>query len=164
MTFIDESIFRIEPIVKHGWFLKGSKPSCPVNWSRGKECVFGAINFENGDKLISKQAKRINSKTFIEFTQKLMKDIGSFVLVMDNAPWHTSRKASGFLEEVRDCVEPVHLPPYSPELNPVELYWKVLRSNLANRLFKNTSGLRKSLEKALNGVQLNINKQRYLTS
>lgn len=160
---MDEAIFLLEPILKHGWFLKGSKPSCPVNWSRGKECVFGALSFGNGGKLISKQAKKINSENFIEYVQCLLDKNGSQVLFVDNAPWHTSYKTSGFLEEVRDCIEPMYLPPYSPELNPVEPGWKVVRSKLANRLFENTSELRESLGKALDEVQLNINEQRYLT-
>ncbi|KXA88764.1 hypothetical protein AKJ48_03450 [candidate division MSBL1 archaeon SCGC-AAA261O19] len=80
MTFMDEAIFLLEPILKHGWFLKGSKPSCSVNWSRGKECVFGAMTPGNGGKLLSKQAKKINSENFIEYVQYLLDENGSQVL------------------------------------------------------------------------------------
>ncbi|KXB03726.1 hypothetical protein AKJ47_01770 [candidate division MSBL1 archaeon SCGC-AAA261G05] len=126
MTFIDESIFRIEPIVKHGWFLKGSKPSCPVNWSRGKECVFGALNFENGGKLMSKQAKRINSKTFIEFAQLLMRDIGSFAMppVRILIPERFQvLKGRGRFDNLISVLETLEGPQISAHQTPSKLVW-----------------------------------------
>jgi DDE superfamily endonuclease len=44
------------------------------------------------------------------------------VLVLDRAGWHTSRDLV-----VPDNLTLVHLPPYSPELNPVETVWLYLR-------------------------------------
>jgi transposase len=40
---------------------------------------------------------------------------------MDQAGWHTTARLV-----VPDNVTPVYLPPYSPELNPVELIWRYL--------------------------------------
>lgn len=55
------------------------------------------------------------------------------VLVIDGAGWH---KTGGELC-VPGNVTLVHLPPYSPELNPVETVWSYLRSNkLSNRVFE----------------------------
>ena len=43
------------------------------------------------------------------------------VVIMDNASFHTSQKT-------RECIESVgckliFLPPYSPDLNPIEIFW-----------------------------------------
>lgn len=54
------------------------------------------------------------------------------VLTIDGAGWH---RPGGRLR-VPDNIILLHLPPYSPELNPVETVWAYLRSNkLSNRVF-----------------------------
>ena len=53
------------------------------------------------------------------------------VMVVDQAGWHTAHALA-----VPDNVTLVRLPPYSPELNPVENVWQFLRQNhLSNRVF-----------------------------
>jgi len=55
------------------------------------------------------------------------------VLVLDNTGWHVSKQL-----KVPDNVTLLPLPPYSPELNPVERVWAFLRCHyLSNRVFKN---------------------------
>lgn len=55
------------------------------------------------------------------------------ILVLDGAGWH----GSGALT-VPDNISLVHLPPYAPELNPVENVWAYLRANkLAITVFDN---------------------------
>lgn len=46
------------------------------------------------------------------------------VLVLDGAGWHAARTLA-----VPDNVTLLHLPPYAPELNPVENVWTCLRAN-----------------------------------
>ena len=54
------------------------------------------------------------------------------LLVCDGAGWHQT----GGRLRVPDNVTLLHLPPYSPELNPVENIWQFLRQNhLSNRVF-----------------------------
>ena len=54
------------------------------------------------------------------------------VLTTDGAGWHQT----GGRLRVPDNTTLLHLPPYSPELNPVENVWAYLRSNkLSNRVF-----------------------------
>jgi transposase len=54
------------------------------------------------------------------------------VLVLDGAGWHGSR---GLI--VPENISLLPLPPYAPELNPVENVWEYLRKNkLANRLYE----------------------------
>lgn len=54
------------------------------------------------------------------------------LLTIDGAGWHQT----GDKLRVPDNITLLHLPPYSPELNPVENVWAYLRSNkLSNRVF-----------------------------
>lgn len=53
------------------------------------------------------------------------------VLVLDQAGWHVAKAL-----KVPDNITLLHLPPYSPELNPIERLWAYLKSHyLSNRVF-----------------------------
>ena len=53
------------------------------------------------------------------------------VVIMDQASWHQS-----YLGQEYSNLSIIHIPPYSPELNPIEQAWSWLRQNeLANRCF-----------------------------
>ena len=60
------------------------------------------------------------------------------VLTLDGAGWHQS----GTKLKRPDNISLLPLPPYSPELNPVESIWQFLRQNyLANRVFNNCDAI-----------------------
>ncbi len=64
---------------------------------------------------------------------------------MDKAGWHTTKQL-----EVPNNIILWFLPPYSPELNPVELIWRELRSKyFNNRTFKSMNEVEDHLEYAL---------------
>ena len=50
------------------------------------------------------------------------------VVIMDNASFHKSKKIKEWIEK-KDCTL-VYLPPYSPERNPIEKYWGVLKKKV----------------------------------
>lgn len=53
------------------------------------------------------------------------------VVIMDQAGWHKSKELV-----VPDNIEILYLPPYSPELNPIERLWKHMKTNyIHNRVF-----------------------------
>jgi transposase len=60
-----------------------------------------------------------------------------FVLIMDQAGWHKSRKLKW-----PDGITVLPLPPYSPELNPTENLWHYMRSHyLSNRCYEDYDAL-----------------------
>ena len=66
------------------------------------------------------------------------------VLVLDNAGWHVAKAL-----DVPDNVTLMFLPPYSPELNPVERLWAWLRSHhLANRVYGDYDELLREADRA----------------
>lgn len=55
------------------------------------------------------------------------------VLVLDQAGWHIAKKLN-----IPANITLLHLPPYSPELNPIERLWAYLKSHyLSNRVYRN---------------------------
>lgn len=49
------------------------------------------------------------------------------IVVVDNATYHHAKAIQPWLWEHRHCLRLDFLPPYSPDLNPVERVWKLTR-------------------------------------
>lgn len=73
-------------------------------------------------------------------------------MVLDNAPWH--KKAMRLIEDeneeefsdIRAKVTFVRMPPYSPDLNPIEQVWRITRREVThNRYFKTLELLKEKL-------------------
>lgn len=56
------------------------------------------------------------------------------VIIMDNAPFHNSRRIKKLIEEA-GC-ELVYLPTYSPDLNPIEHWWHKIKNAIKKELIK----------------------------
>jgi transposase len=70
---------------------------------------------------------------------------------LDGASWHRSKGL-----EVPENIELISLPPYSPELNPVEQLWKGIRSCFfGNAFFETLEAVEDPLENALRWVEAN---------
>jgi hypothetical protein len=71
------------------------------------------------------------------------------VLLIDNAPWHRGKPIDEALADYPH-LEFYRLPSYSPQLNVIERFWKLLRRRAThNRLFESLAELRRSLRASL---------------
>ncbi len=71
------------------------------------------------------------------------------VLLIDNAPWHRGKPIDDALAEHLH-LEFYRLPSYSPHLNPIERFWRMLRRRAThNRLFDTLGDLRRSVRNSL---------------
>lgn len=66
-------------------------------------------------------------------------------VVLDNAPCHRRKD----LHEIEGLTL-IHLPPYSPELNPVERFFEEIRRATANRVFESLETCEEVITKAIN--------------
>ena len=84
------------------------------------------------------------------------------VLLIDNAPWHAGGLVRDALAD-NPHLELKRLPSYSPQLNPIERFWKVLRRRAThNRLFDTLADLKGSLRASLSYFQTVRNRVRTL--
>jgi putative transposase len=60
---------------------------------------------------------------------------------MDNARWHTSKELI-----IPANIEILHIPPYTPEMNPIEQIWKELRKGFSNKFFTSLNDVINNLE------------------
>jgi transposase len=75
------------------------------------------------------------------------------VILIDNAPWHAGELMQAALAE-NPHLELKRLPSYSPHLNPIERFWKLLRRRAThNRLFDTLADLRQSIRSSLSYFQ-----------
>lgn len=77
---------------------------------------------------------QVNTINMNEFLAQLSKTLGhkQILLVMDGAGWHKSKNLL-----VPHNIEIVFLPPYSPELNPVEKLWQYIKSHtIKNKIYE----------------------------
>ena len=60
---------------------------------------------------------------------------GKIVIILDNAKIHHAKLIQPFLEKLKNRLELIFLPPYSPELNLIEGLWGWLKSSVVNNVF-----------------------------
>lgn len=70
------------------------------------------------------------------------------VIVMDNASFHRKNKLYELCKESNKNLKLIFLPPYSPELNPIEKYWAVLKRKV-KKFLKDGEGFVEQLCKLL---------------
>jgi transposase len=80
------------------------------------------------------------------------------VMVFDNAPSHRPK-----IVRARARMTCIYLPPYSPELNPVERFFGEMRKVTANRIFKTLEEQEALIEEAVKQYSLNEKKMKRLT-
>ena len=155
--FEDESIARLDPTVKKGWFRKGSKPVQLVNGSKKKTTMFGAVS---GLEKILMYTDIANLKNFMKFLKKLSVKVGRCVLVLDNASWHRSKKAVKYAEKLGIVL--YFLPPYSPELNPIEQLWKWIKLNVTYRLHLDMDDLKCAIRRFVKGCEFYVDMDHFM--
>ena len=91
--------------------------------------VFGAVRIDTG-RLLTRTSDIFNAKTFQEFLDYLLCRTyrkREMHLILDNSRYHHAKLLEPWRDEHKDDVVFDFLPPYSPELNPIERVWKLTR-------------------------------------
>src|SRR3990167_8346342 len=70
-----------------------------------------------------------------------------YVLILDNAGFHKTDVVKSLLEEYNKWIAVEYIPPYSPELNPIETCWKVTKNAVTkSQHFKTIDSMQETLE------------------
>lgn len=105
--------------------------------------VFGAVRISDGS-LLTEITEKYNALTFLEFLSLACKRFPDCIFVMDNALYHHASLITDYA--FLAGIDLLFLPPYSPELNPIERVWKIVKKHAThNRYFQLLSDLRTAL-------------------
>jgi transposase len=101
---------------------------------------FGAVRLRDGKFLFHREPARFDAMTTWNFLRTLRRCSSragrSVVVIADNAKYHHARLHADWRAEQSPEFQLSYLPPYSPELNPIERVWKLTRRLcLHNRYF-----------------------------
>jgi transposase len=163
----DEARFPMVPTLAATLGVKGHRPVVGTRDCKDLLYVFAVVNLINAavhantlesPKGATKRTGQSKTRRMQEAFAAHLRHVGRVysrehnhrvVLVIDNAPWHRGQPIE---EALRDNphLEFKRLPSYSPQLNPIERFWKKLRRRAThNRLFDTLADLKASLRASL---------------
>jgi hypothetical protein len=132
LYFFDESRFGTHSKIGHGWFRKGERTPVKVKLGFKNFYLYTCANPTTGNHF-SYLMPKVNTQCFNFYLSELSKETNGreVILIVDQAGWHKSQ----------DLILPsnitlVYLPPYCPELNPIERLWQYIKSyTIRNRIY-----------------------------
>lgn len=132
--FQDEARVGQQGTLAYVWAEKGSRPRALRDLRYEWAYIFGAVCADRGvgAALVMPHADAQAMTLHLAEISQAVAPGAHGLVVLDGASWH---QMGGRLR-VPGNISLLHLPPYSPELNPVENVWGYLRDNtLSNSVF-----------------------------
>jgi len=84
--------------------------------------------------------------------------------VLDNAPAHKAKKTKEFMNSLGEDFAIEYLPPYSPQLNCIEICWRITRHEVtSSNYFKNIDTLKQGVETFINNTNFLLEPSNYLS-
>lgn len=131
--FQDEAGFGRINKPKYCWCEKGTRPSVPCHHIREYRYAYGAVEPKTGDSffLVMPYCNTDCMNVFLrELSKTFPKD--KIILVCDGAVWHKSKTL-----KTPENIMLIFIPPYTPEMNPIEQIWEELREKgFKNEVFQ----------------------------
>lgn len=105
-------------------------------------------------------AEKINQHSFKKFIQRLYYKFGKIVLLLDNASWYHAKSIEKYVK-TRDIIL-IFLPPYSPEINPIEQSWRLLKKDISLKVWETLKQLRSTIITCFRQQKLQVKFYDYL--
>lgn len=125
LWFADETGIEGDPRPRQRWAVVGTNPRVTKNGDHLRMNVCGMVAPRTGEAYLL-EFTHSDSDTFQAFLDEANKDLEPGrprqIVVLDNASWHKTKGLRW------GRFEPLFLPPYSPDLNPIEKLWRHLKA------------------------------------
>lgn len=179
--FVDESGFDINMRRSRGWSKRGTQAIVTVPSARGvSHTIIGAISAlgvvnlsmrESGNTKKRKVVGATKRKApedrlsvpkgttgghylqFLNDTMDIMDDfpeMKGYCIIMDNAPIHVPKLIDPVI--TKRGYTPIYLPPYSPELNPIEQFWAVVKGKVKRNKLSDLETLTSRITEAAEAI------------
>ncbi len=133
LWFCDETGFEGDPQPRTLLCPKGSRPRLPYFGGHVRSNVIGSVRPRDG-KFVSLILPYVDTELFELFLKELQRRVSKRhrnLVIMDNASWHKVKRIQW------GCLEPLYLPTYSPDLNPIEQLWRVIKQEFFSNFCTN---------------------------
>jgi transposase len=153
LVFIDESAAHTAMTRSHAWVKKGTEPvelRPFVHWHQLTMC--GAITVD-GWLAFSTSWQTMNKERFTIWVRDVLAPrlrLGNIV-IMDNLRAHHAPRVRELIEARGATIR--FLPPYSPDLNPIEPCWAIVKKELRRCAIRNKEALRRGARRARERVR-----------
>lgn len=141
--FFDEGRFGLQSTVMRVWAEKGKPLEIKVKQGYKNFYIYSSVCPHTGDSF-SLFMPEVNTEMMNVYLKELSKTFSAknIMLIMDQASWHRSDDLMEF-----NNIKFKFLPPYSPELNPIEkLWWWLRKEQIHNKVFKTLDAIMDELE------------------
>ena len=130
---------------------------------------FGAVRLRDGKCVFRREEAKFNAMTFLSFLKHLRlvscHSKRRVVVIIDNARYHHAALHKDYRSRNQDKFSLEFLPPYSPELNPIERLWKLIRRLAThNQYFQSLTDIVEALERIFSQWRLGNETVRRLCS
>jgi transposase len=153
----DEHRYGLISVIRRCWTMKGHYPKAIHNNKYEWVYVYGALN------LVTGKSDFIYTPTLsLEWSKEFVKQIVStapeaiHIILWDRAGFHPEILPEILDEELSKSVRFLPFPAYSPDLNPIEPLWNVLKGEIANGLWETLEDIETGISKALKPYWENV--------
>lgn len=150
---VDESEFRLLPVLRAMWSKLGRPLRIPVPNYNASVWAFGAVELFSGQWL-SGLYDRQTAANFVAFLEKIWAacPTGHIWIIIDHAPAHTAKLVSAWLE-AHPRMTILWLPKYASHLNPIERIWREGKDKVvANYCYPTLAALRQAVQRYLDAI------------
>lgn len=119
----------------YGWIKKGVRKEIPANTGRSRLNLSGAIDIISHNVVIQED-QTLNAESTIRFFQKIEEAYPckrQVHVFCDNAPYYRNKTVGQYLATSKIILH--FLPPYSPNLNPIERLWKWMKERVIYNIY-----------------------------
>ena len=135
ILFIDSVHPTMATKIAYGWIRTGTDKPIKTTASRTRVNISGAIDLKEM-KVISQDFETINGATTVAFLTQVKNNYEpkkTIHIILDNSGYHRSNEVKEFVK--KNGIKLHFLPPYSPNLNPIERLWKLMNEQVRNNYF-----------------------------
>lgn len=144
LVFVDESFCKTGMRREYGWSPRGTRSigKMPVRAWKTVSLV-GAIRLDQRPRLMTHRGS-VDGRVFIRFVRRYLAPSlrHGDIVFLDNLNIHKMKRVRQLIEAAGASV--FYLPTYSPELNPIELWWNDLKRELRKLSIDDEPNLRKA--------------------
>lgn len=151
--FLDAAHLLHAAVPSQGWIKRNHTMQLRTNSGRNRLNVLGAYSPDDQSLISLEGRESCDAERVAQLLQKIRAANPGrrLLVVLDNAPYNKAAPVTEAAQTLR--IELLYLPPYSPNLNLIERFWKYLKGKVArNRYHATFAAFRSAVQDILNNI------------